>query len=164
MTHREFIKKTDPGERRDFEGIEKSEKAPICLLDSRLIGLSSAAHACSSNGVKVPCRSPVAGARAPQAAASFAAFSCSKWIDGHIKGRAENSLLAHLYSCACTRVGPSVKRPGGKSCLQAGNATIFFLDRQQEQGGGESDGEAFLLLFLSVVHLFSCKPDTTALI
>lgn len=85
-----------------------------------------------------------------------------KRIDGHIKGRAENSLLAHLYSCACTRVLPSVKGPGGKSCLQAGNATIFFIDRQQEQG--ESNGEVFILLFIYVVQLFSCKLDTDLIV
>lgn len=56
-----------------------------------------------------------------------------KWIDGHIKGRAKNSLLALLYSYACTRVAPSVMRPDGRSCLQAGNATVSSTDRRQKQ-------------------------------
>lgn len=64
--------------------------------------------------------------------------------------------------------------PGGKSCLQPGNATIFFIDRQQQEqgsggggGGGEVgwDREVFIFLFIYVVvQLFSCKPDTMTLI
>lgn len=57
--------------------------------------------------------------------------------------------------------------PGGKSCLQPGNATIFFIDRQQEQGrgGGGSNREVFIFLFIYVVvQLFSCKLATIDLI
>lgn len=61
--------------------------------------------------------------------------STVKWIDGHIKVRAKNSLLALLYSYACTRVAPSVMRPDGRSCLQAGNATVSSTDRRQKAEG-----------------------------
>ena len=83
-----------------------------------------------------------------------------KRIDGHIKGRAKNSLLAHLYSCACTRVAPSVMRPDGRSCLQAGNATVSPLltdsknreesqiDRQRDVGGSRGGFVCFGLFVL----------------
>lgn len=78
-----------------------------------------------------------------------------KWIDGHIKGRAENGLLAHLYSYACTRVPPSVKRPDGRSCLRAGNATISSPDRQEGAGGGFVCFRLFVLMLDENTAAFS---------
>lgn len=63
----------------------------------------------------------------------------AKWIDGHIKVRAENRLLSLLYSCACTRVPASVMRPDGRSCLQTGNAIVSNADRQQKQRESQID-------------------------
>lgn len=82
-----------------------------------------------------------------------------KWIDGHIKGRAENSLVAHLHSCTCTRVFPSVKGSGGKSCLKAGNATIFFIDRRQEQGDRGKRTSSFFVLFMLVFSKIMVKSN-----
>lgn len=135
--------------------------SPGCPPSSRLLVVSAAAVLKPGFQSR---HGPLRQASGHPQLAHRSSVSGLKWFDRHVKGRAENSFLAHLYSCTRTRVAPSVKKPGGKSCLQAGKATIFFTDRQQEPGGG-ADGEGFIFLFCYVVvRSFPGKLDTMTLI